>query len=365
MSLYIGKDNNGSNIVGISKTTESSDSLKSPTSLSNVAFHSKYPMMGVYSDSVCGTTTISSNSAYNNTWVRKRIDIPSNVLSAILNDGDRRVVLFYRTGSPNPITVYNPAEYPNITDTIDVLNYTGGKYYITTTNTVSTIRVVVLEYSVTGNYTGSVLFGSPVSISGNSFFINDEDYFRKKFLVTPSVNNVDSSILINGVYFQVINSTPSTGGLVFTSSSSNTTVSFGGKTILSSSGNYKQLFGHPLVPATTKVFTIPTGFDAVSTIATGFPVGAEILSLSFTANDLYPNAVVNVLISSSNSSWIPVLLGFFPTMPDGQPGNYITYLRLLNGVLQSKSEVSAMGGDSVAGSVGVINGFVTYAAVSG
>lgn len=364
MSLYIGKDNNNNRILSISRMPESETNLKTPNSYGNIAFHSKYPLLGVYSDELYNTTYVSSYSAYGDTWNRYLINIPTSVLSAIVNNGDKRVAIFYRTGSTDAVTVFNPIDSPNITSGVDVLRYTNGKYYLTTSNSVSTIRIVILDYTVSGNYVGSVLFNMPISITADSLLINGEDYFRKKFLVTPNVNTIDTSIMLVGSSFQVINSVPSLSGLELIANSTTTTISFGGKAIISSIGTYKQLFGQSFLPSVTKSFTIPTGFSTVSTIATGLPTGSEIISVSITPNDIYPDSVVNVLMGADNSTWIPVLLGFFPTQPDGQPGNYITSVRLLNGSLQSKSEITAMGGDSPGGSVGVINGFVTYAIIS-
>lgn len=342
MSLYLGKDTNNSNILAISRGSKSESDMKSTqTDFSDFVFHSKASYM--FADIL--EYTVSWPSGYKEV----SISIPS---SFMVRSGVIRTVFVFIND------VYVTIKYDN---SMPVVNGFGACYNYNT----SSQKLFLHDYSkasgessrilvIATNYYGLINRNEDSTLSGSillkkeSFTLSGVDYFSKKWLVTPPVNNIDKQINLLGTTYQIVNYYPSSGSFKL-ESSSGIKISRGGKLLLDSTvSNF-----HPLAPnnfyGTSNLSKLvylrrssgensPFGFGSASipSATVSFNIGitaTNTLILLEMVESTSNTSLGPLLMNTSYSSWINYAVGFVPPYTGVGFCNVRFGLRLVNGVL--------------------------------
>lgn len=228
MSLFIGKDIVGDNILHITKGNTSLIDLKSTTILTNTLFHSKLPIMTAKIFQAVSITYI--NSYFRNSYT-KRYDIEFSVdaINYLLNSTN--IMTYDIVADGNVVTTvsnYNKANgifqwYDAAKTTSHNQPFSTAKYvrfgkvgisYADITTPVS-VQLVVYNIDVLGNIT------PPFSTTDRSILINNstisiglDNMLSKSYVSNTTINNVDYTFTdIGGITRQLLNSSGASGSV--------------------------------------------------------------------------------------------------------------------------------------------------------
>ena len=342
MSLYLGKDTSNSNILAISRGSKSESDMKSiQTDFSDFVFHSKASYM--FADIL--EYTVSWPSGYKEV----SISIPSSfmVMSGVI----RTFFVFIDN-------IYVTIKYDNYMPIVGgfgaCYNYNTSSQklflhdYSKASGASSRILVIATNYYGLINRNENSTSSGSILLEKESFTLAGVDYFSKKWLVTPPVNNIDKQINLLGTTYQIVIYYPSSGSFKL-ESSSGIKISRGGKLLLDSTvSNF-----HPLAPnnfygtsnlskllylSRSSGGNIPLGFGSAS-----FPKGTVSFDIGITATntlillemvEAYSNTSLGTLLmNTSYASWINYGVAFVPSYTGVGYCNLRFGLKLVNGVL--------------------------------
>ena len=247
MSLYLGKDNANTNILHLTKGTNSEAAMRSGIQ-SNTVFHSTLPFISVALSNIGTLTHMGSEYFYNNNRIRITGDgylyllsIPSELLT------------YFRTEEkqePFAFLTFNGFSYDHIDSRVRVISPPSGispsssrHYFYTNSSGHISLRenaTHILIGSSKPIYNVFVIrlatlpsLSGPINISSQVFTIGSYDLRNYRFLGSEDTNNYDPILNMPGFSKRIINSTGHVGNQVSIVSSPNHEIHFGGNRVFS------------------------------------------------------------------------------------------------------------------------------------
>lgn len=326
MSLYLGNDVIGDPIMAVSNSPKSANTLKQYplNNLDGIIFHTKANyMFADYEEVNLNVTTRSSCSG--------NIASMSKSSSYMLSPyGELRSCFIFinniYVSTSIPTNFKDAYVYFREAWSYDIPN----QRFIIYTNKTGVINVKIVYtnfFNLTYRAEPSILIGG-IKITKDSIKIGDIDYFNKKWLVTPELNNEDLTLSIFGKTYQLINSVTSSGKLEIMSNENNggMIIKKGGKTLLDSSkSSYKPLIPNSSIGVVSETLTLrlardsgnngPSGYDRNFTeFNTFIPYSNNVALVRVVFND-NPNSLIPIFIDlSSNSNWLDYTIGALPSL---------------------------------------------------
>lgn len=320
MSFYIGKDNSGTPCFLLSRDTYLYNDIKATSkSISNsFAIDTRRSLF------FC--ETYSSLSFYKTRTYRNQ-GLMYNVYRISINNLiDTKRFIMYINGYSTRISLVLPSESSLNVAGANSYYYGGSFIDIHTLYNVTSINIIVFYQTITGENVFNKYSGNSIYISSEKFIINGVDYFKEKFIVSPSINTVDPIFTFGNTEFQIVNGNDNNDTLSLTLGSTNNSLSVysGERLVFSSLVNYLQSF---LISSqnTSILYTIPSGLSEINTSIHTLPTSCKILAFTYYPRfNVYPSMKAHGIIINGNTEEECVFLDTFPV--DDGSGNIISGL---------------------------------------
>lgn len=240
MSFYIGKDISGNNSLIVTRSSVSESVIKSNIFSSDLVFSSKYPYAVVEYEVFTSPAVSVIGGRYPVARKECVIYLSSSFINTYNASLGTRVLLVFVDG-----VIIVPRDLYNFPYDLSFKRYydnivSDGHIKIVTDHSFaySKVEVVMLPYTSTFTSISTNLYGGTVSIGNGDIQLNGNSFFKSKFLLGGSVNNVDPVISFFGKSYQIANAGTYIGNLAINCDyNGKTTISSNGKIILDSSSS--------------------------------------------------------------------------------------------------------------------------------
>ena len=294
MSLYLGKDNANTNILHLTKGTNSEAAMRSGIQ-SNTVFHSTLPFISVALSNIGTLTYMGSEYSYNNNCIR----ITGDGYLYLLSIPSELLTYFRTEKKPEPFAflTFNMFSYDDINSRVRFLSphsgispsasrqyfYTNSSGHISPRENATHLLIgsskPILNVFIIRLATLPSLSG-PINISSQVFTIGSYDLRNYRFLGSEDTNNYDPILNMPGFSKRIINSTGHVGNQVSIVSSPNHEIHFGGNRVFST--------GVSIPERVKQVYSFSSFFPLSSyRSGTGTRVYSATINSNLTVGDIY------------------------------------------------------------------------------